>query len=74
MSITIGEVKGMNDSHMPRVPLGSCATAMPPIRPMMMGMVAKDTSCEASCTLSTADPMAAKMEEYVAEDLGYICH
>lgn len=61
--ITMGEVKGMIEVHKASPELGSCTTLIDMIRARMMGTIATVCSCEASCMLSTAEPMAAYIDE-----------
>ena len=61
-SITIGDVNGIIESHTAMVELGSLATVNANISATNMGRMAKDCSCDASWMLSTAEPMAAKIE------------
>ena len=60
--ITIGEVNGMNDVHMANVELGSLTTVIEITNAKMMGNTATVCSCDASCRLSTAEPIAAYIE------------
>lgn len=61
--IAIGEVKGNIEIQNAIVEPGFCITDIDAMMPIITGMVAIVDSCEASCTLSTAEPMAA----YIAE-------
>ena len=61
-SITIGDVNGIIDIHTAVAELGSLPTLIENMRATIMGMIANDCSCEASWMLSTAEPIAAKIE------------
>lgn len=57
--MAIGDVKGMSDTQKAMVEPGFCTADIDVTMPIMTGMVAMVESCEASCTLSTAEPSAA---------------
>lgn len=61
--MVMGEVKGTIDSQKAMSEVGLFITAIEATMPMITGIVAIEVSCEASCMLSTAEPIAAKMAE-----------
>lgn len=61
--MTMGDVKGTSDSTSAIVELGSVAAVIAKIRPMMIGNTTTDWSWPASCMLSTAEPIAAYIDE-----------
>ena len=61
-SITIGDVKGIIENQNAAVVLGSVATLMENTSAIIIGIMANDWSWDASCMLSTAEPIAANIE------------
>ena len=61
--MTIGDVKGMIENQKAICELGSRITTNIISRARMIGSVMGICSCEASCTLSTAEPTAANIAE-----------
>ena len=61
--ITIGEVNGMIENQKASCELGSLMTTNIINSARMIGSVMGICSCEASCTLSTAEPTAANIAE-----------
>lgn len=62
-AIVIGDVNGIIDSQNARPDDGFCMADIDATIPIITGMVATEVSCDASCILSTAEPMAANIEE-----------
>ena len=60
--ISIGDVNGIIDNITAKVEFGSAPTTVAQTKPMIMGISAMLCSCDASCMLSTAEPMAAYIE------------
>ena len=59
--ITIGEVRGIMEHHKESWLSGFCIVPIATISPRIIGIVTGSMNCWVSVSLSTADPIAAKL-------------
>src|SRR4051812_48504009 len=64
ISITIGDVNGIMESHLATVPFGSLMTLANENMAIISGMVMGKVNCCVSASTSAAEPMAAKTDAY----------